>query len=130
MAPSDQEIVRQAFEAFISGDLDAALEFCDPEIVVHDPGRTGRTYRGRAELRGFWEEWLENWQEYRVEPQEFIEAGGEIFVHTVQTGQGKLSGIEIGQDLFHVFRVRDEKVVEYRIYADRDDALESMGDAD
>jgi ketosteroid isomerase-like protein len=127
MAPSDQEIVRSAFEAFTTGDIDAVLEFCDPEIVVHDPGRTGRTYRGLAELRGFWEEWLETWQEYRVEPQEIIEAGGQVFVHTGQTGRGRFSGIEVGQDLFQVFRVRNGKVVEYRIYADRTEALESVG---
>jgi ketosteroid isomerase-like protein len=83
---SDQEIVRRAFEAFTNGDLDGALEFCDPHIRVHDPGRTGRTFEGRPEL----------------------------------------SGIEIGADLFQVFRLREGKVIEYRIYADRDEALESV----
>jgi ketosteroid isomerase-like protein len=56
MPPSDVQTVRTAFEAFLRGDLDAALEFTDPEIVVHDPGRTGRTIRGRPQLRDFWEE--------------------------------------------------------------------------
>jgi ketosteroid isomerase-like protein len=124
---SDIETVRTAFEAFMRGDLDAALEFCDPEIVVQDPGRTGRTFQGRSELRRSWEEWLENWQEYRAEPREVVEMGGQIFVHVGQTGRGKLSGIEIGQDLYQVFRLRDGRVVEYRIYADRGDAMESIG---
>jgi ketosteroid isomerase-like protein len=127
MESSDIQLVREAFEAFARGDLDAALELCDPDIVVRDPGRTGSTIQGRDGLRGFWEEWLENWQEYRVEPQEFIEAGGEVLAHTHQMGLGKLSGIEVGQDLFQVFRVRDCRVVEYRIYAERAEALESVG---
>jgi len=127
MGSSDVEAVRTAFEAFMRGDLDSALEFCDPDIVVRDPGRTGRTFQGRAELRRFWEEWLENWQEYRVEPLELVEEGGEIFVRVGQMGRGRLSGVEVGQDLFQVFRVRDGKVVEYRIYTDRDDALASIG---
>jgi ketosteroid isomerase-like protein len=126
MAPSDQEIVRGAFEAFARGDLDAALELCDPQIVVRDPARTGATFDGPDGLRRFFEEWLENWEEYRSEPVEFIESGDEIFVRTVQTGRGKLSGIEINQDLFQVFRMRDGKFVEYRLYTDRDDALASM----
>jgi ketosteroid isomerase-like protein len=130
MASSDVEIVRSAFDAFARGDLEGALAYCDAEIVVSDPGRTGTTFRGPAGVRRFWEEWLENWQEYRVEPQEFSEAGGEILVHTAQSGRGKLSGIEVEQDLFQVFRVRDGKIVEYRIYADRDAALGSFGAGD
>ena len=130
MATSDREIVEMAFDAFTRGDLDAALDLCDPEIVIRDPGRTGQTLKGRNELRAFWEEWLENWQEYRVEPQEFIEAGSEILVHTRQMGRGKLSGVEVGQDLFQVFRVRDGRIVEYRIYGDRAEALGSVGRAD
>jgi ketosteroid isomerase-like protein len=126
MATSDREIVRMAFDAFARGDFESALEFCDPQIVVRDPGRTGRTYQGKAELRRFWDEWLENWQEYRVDPHEFIEAGDEILVRAGQTGRGKLSGIEVDQDLFQVFRVRGGKVVEYRLYAERDEALASM----
>jgi len=127
MATSDVEIVRLAFDAFMRGDLESALGFCDPEIVVHDPGRTGATIHGRAGLMQFWEEWLENWETYRVEAEEFIEAGGEIFVACCQRGRGRLSGIEVGQDLFQVFRLREGKIVQYRIYADRATALESVG---
>jgi len=48
--------VREAFEAFRRGDPDAALELCDPDLVVRDPDRTGRTIHGREGLRGFWRE--------------------------------------------------------------------------
>jgi ketosteroid isomerase-like protein len=128
MESSRAETVRQAFEAFARGDIDAVLEFCDPEIIIRDPGRTGTTFRGPAGLRQFFEEWLENWEEYRSEPIEFVEAGDEILVRAEQTGRGKLSGIEIRQDLFQVFRLGDGKIVEYRLYTDRDEALGSMGD--
>jgi ketosteroid isomerase-like protein len=127
MERSNVQLVREAFEAFGRGDTEAALEFCDPEIVVRDPARTGDTMLGLEALRAFWDEWLENWQEYRVEPQEFIESRGEVVVHTRQTGVGRLSGIEISQDLFQVFRVRDGKIVEYRLYGARAAALESLG---
>jgi ketosteroid isomerase-like protein len=130
MAPSDQEILRSAFEAFSRGDIDAVLELCDPEVVVRDPERTGTTFRGPDGLRQFFEEWLENWEEYRAEPVELTEAGDEVLVHARQTGKGKLSGIEIDQDLFVVFRMRDGKFLEYRLYTKREGALASMGAAD
>jgi ketosteroid isomerase-like protein len=129
MGGSDREIVRIAFEAFSRGDIDAVLELCDPDVVVRDPERTGTTFRGPDGLRNFFEEWLENWEEYRCEPVELTESGGEILVHAIQTGKGKLSGIELQQDLFMVLRLRDEKFVEYRLYTKRKGALASMGTA-
>jgi uncharacterized protein len=127
MGGSDREIVQRAFEAFSRGDIDAVLDLCDPDVVVRDPERTGTTFRGPDGLRQFFEEWLENWEEYRSEPVELTESGDEILVHAIQTGKGKLSGIEIEQDLFVVLRLRDGKFVEYRLYTKREGALASMG---
>jgi ketosteroid isomerase-like protein len=130
MGGSDPEIVRTAFEAFSRGDIDGVLELCDPDVVVRDPQRTGTTFKGPEGLRSFFEEWLENWEEYRTEPVEFTEVGDEMLVHARQSGKGKLSGIEIDQDLFVVVRMRDGKFVEYRLYTERAGALASMGAAD
>lgn len=130
MASSDVEIVRAAFEAFGRGDPEAVLEFCDPEIVVRDPERTGVTFHGFDGLLRFWSEWFENWEEYRVEPREFEEHGDEILVSAEQIGRGALSGVEVRDDLFNVFRLRRGKVVEYRVYGGREAALRSMDAAE
>jgi ketosteroid isomerase-like protein len=127
MPAANADIMRSAFEAFARGDLDGVLALCDPEIVLKDPQRTGTTFRGSEGIRRFWQEWLENWQEYRVEPKEFEEHGDEVLVRAEQSGRGRLSGIELRQDLFSVAHLRDGKVVEYRLYTNRDDALASMG---
>jgi ketosteroid isomerase-like protein len=128
MAGSDREIALEAFEAFGRDDIDAVLELCDPDVIVRDPERTGTTFRGPDGLRRFFAEWMENWEEYRSVPVELTEAGGELLVRAHQTGKGRLSGIEINQDLFVVVRLRDGKFVEYRIYTHREDALASMAD--
>jgi ketosteroid isomerase-like protein len=127
MPPSNVDIMRSAFDAFGRGDLEAVLALCDPEVVLRDPQRTGTTFRGAEGIRRFWQEWLENWQEYRVEPSDFEEHGDEVLVRAEQSGRGKLSGIELRQDLFSVARVRNGKVVEYRLYTNREDAVASMG---
>jgi len=129
MGGSNRETLEKAFGAFARRDIDAIVELCDPDIVVRDPQRTGTTFNGAEGLRSFFEEWLENWEEYRSEPVEVLESGEEILVRTAQTGRGRISGIEVEQDVFQVFRMRDGKVTEYRIYTDREDALESMGAA-
>ena len=69
---------------------------------------------------------MENREEYRSEPVELTDVGDEILVHARQTGKGRLSGIEIEQDLFVALRLRDGKFVEYRIYTNRGDAVASM----
>jgi uncharacterized protein len=130
MASFAVDTVQTAFEAFARGDLDAVAELCDPDIVVRDPERTGTTFQGPDALRRFFEEWLENWEEYRSEPQEFIESGDQVMVRATQTGRGKRSGIEIRQDISQVFRVRDGRIVEYRVFTDRDEALGSMSVAE
>jgi ketosteroid isomerase-like protein len=126
----DREIAQAGFAAFNRGDIDAVLELCDPEIVVRDPQRTGRTFRGLDGVREFFEEWLENWEEYRSEPIELTEVGDGMLVHAKQSGKGKLSGVEIDQDLFIAFRMRDGKFVEYCLYTEREDALASLGAAE
>ena len=113
MEGSDREIVQRAFEAFGRGDIDGVVELCDPDIVVRDPERTGTTFR----------------EEYRSELVDITEAEGEILVRAHQTGKGKLSGIEINQDLFIVVRLRDGKFTEYRLYTERGGALASIGAA-
>ena len=127
MGGSDREIVRQAFDAFGRDDIDAVLELCAPDVVIRDPQRTGTTFRGHEGLRRFFEEWMENWEEYRSEPVELTEVDDAILVRAHQSGKGRLSGIEIDQDLFVLLRLRDGKFVEYGIYADRGEALESIG---
>ena len=126
MSSPNEELVHRGIEAYNRGDLESTLGLFDPEVVVHDPGRTGRSYRGREGLMRFWGEWLENWDSYRLEPHEFIEEGEEIFVACEQVGRGKLSGVEVRQDLFCVYRIREGTVVELRIYADRAPALDSL----
>src|SRR5918996_1844723 len=123
MAGSNVEIVRDAFAAYERRDFDSLLALCDPEAVVHDPDRTGAVLHGHDALLRFWEEWLENWDEYKVVPTELKEAGDEIFVACSQTGRARLSGIEISQDLFQVFRIRGGRIVEHRVYTERGRAL-------
>jgi uncharacterized protein len=126
MADSNVALVRSGVDSFNRGDLEAAVALFDPDVVIHDPARTGNTFRGHDGLRSFWSEWLENWSEYRVDPKEFVEEGDEVFVAVSQTGRASRSGIDVTQDLFCVYRIRDGKVVEYRLYTDREPALESM----
>jgi uncharacterized protein len=126
MGSTNLERVRFGMESFNRGELEAVVDLFDADVTVHDPERTGQTFRGHDGLRRFWAEWLENWDEYRVEPREFVEEGDEILVVGEQIGRGKISGIDLREDIFLVYRLRDGKVVEFRLFTDRGPALDSM----
>jgi ketosteroid isomerase-like protein len=120
-------VVGAVVDAFNRGDLEATLEHVDPEVTVHDPARTGASYRGHTELLRFWREWLETWDDYRIEPAELVESGEEVFLACRQTGRGRASGLEVDQDLYLVLGIRGGRITEFRIYADRGQALASAG---
>jgi hypothetical protein len=61
----------------------------------------------------------------QVDPAEF-ELDFSRSINPDQKGIYRGSGVEISQQPFSVYRFRDSKVVELRVYADRVPALDSM----
>ena len=123
------DIVRQVFAAFSRRDPDALLALCDPEIVFVPP--TGRLagreepYRGHEGLRTYLADVARVWQELRSEPAEFIEVG-DVVVCTGRVyawGVGRVIDAPAGW----VWRLRDGKLVEGRVYENRREALAAAG---
>jgi ketosteroid isomerase-like protein len=128
MSQENVEVVRSAYEAFARGDFETALELFHPDIEWHDPDRPGGgTYHGHEGLIRNLEEWLEGWEEFRLEPEEFLEAGDQVVVLVRQSGRGKGSGVEIEAPLAQTYRVHEGKVVWARTYASREEALKAAG---
>jgi hypothetical protein len=101
MRERNVEVVRRGYEAFGRGDLGAAMELFHPDVEWHDPERPGGgTYRGHGGVLRNLAEWLEGWEEFRLEPEEF---------------------------LAQVFRLREGKVVWARTYTSREEALKAAG---
>jgi ketosteroid isomerase-like protein len=59
MSEENVGIVREAIEAFNRGELEAALKWMHPDIEWHalDLFPDSGTYRGREEVREFWQTW-------------------------------------------------------------------------
>jgi ketosteroid isomerase-like protein len=83
--------------------------------------------RGHEALIEWIERWLEAWSSFRAEVEEIID-GGELVVAEVSTsGRGRTSGVEIRQRFFHVFEMREGRILREGEYLDRDSALEAAG---
>ena len=83
--------------------------------------------RGHEALIEWTERWLEAWSSLRAEVEEITD-GGDLVVAAVSTsGRGRKSGVEIRQRFFHVFEMREGRILRQREYVERDSALEAAG---
>jgi ketosteroid isomerase-like protein len=131
MSQENVEIVREAFESFAGGDQEKTARLVDPEIEFHGTVgglEEGRIAHGLAQIaQVFEEEDLEAWEERRLEPEEFIDAGDNVVVLLHEYRRGRGSGVELETDTAVVCAVRAGRVVRIQGYMDRDAALEAAG---
>ena len=132
MSQENVELVREAFESLLGGDLDKAAQLVDPEVEFH--GTVGGLEEGRVAhglpqaVQTFWgEEDLEAWDERRLEAEEVIDAGDDVVVLLHEYRRGRRSGIELETDTAVVCGVSGGRVVRIQGYMDRHAALEAAG---
>jgi ketosteroid isomerase-like protein len=130
MSQENVEIVRSICAAWERGDYSSA-EWAHPEIeYVFADGPTPGKWTGLVGMAEGYRGFLDAWEEFRTEVDEYREVDGErvlVLVHF--SARGKTSGLEIGHmrtragTLFHV---RGGKVTRLVLYWDRDRALEAV----
>ena len=139
MSQENVAIVRRAFAALagesverdeLEGRLtDAALrEFFDPDVEWIPTGQSPLAtseYHGYEGVRRFWAEVLTAWDEYRMEPQEFFDAGTQVAV--VMRMRGKTHEVEIDEVWSGLWTLRNGRAVRVQGFASRDGALEAAG---
>jgi len=89
------EIVRKALEAFEQGGLDATLPFYDREVTWEEAEDEpeAETYQGHDGLRALVGKWLVPFDDLRVEPDEFIDAGEAVVMPYRFRGRGERAGL-------------------------------------
>jgi ketosteroid isomerase-like protein len=129
MSRENVEVVRHALSALGQGGIDAMLEFCSPEIEyrVRPDLPDARTHRGHDGLRGLAAEWQGVFEDFRLEPEGFIDAGASVVVLMRISGRGATSGVETGNPYASVHEVRDGQIWRIRDYPTRKEALEAAG---
>jgi len=125
--PENVDLVRRGFELFAGGGPAALLPLTDPEIECYTDSRlpNAGTYHGHDGYLSWTQQWLEAWEDFQMEPLEFVEVGEEIVVVPLhQRGKGKGSGIEVEMDLTYLFEGRDGRVTHIHLYETKERALE------
>ena len=129
MARGKVELIRHGLDAFARRDLEAWRACFDSEVRVReDPSMPDAgEYVGHEGLM----QWLyvmeRNWDEFQVEGEEFIESGDEVVTLMRVRGRGRVSGADVDGRFGSIFTVREERVVDWQIFAGWTAALEVAG---
>jgi ketosteroid isomerase-like protein len=134
MSQENVEIVRAAFEAFLEGDQEKTAQLVDPALEFHGTIgglQEGQIAHGQSQIdQTFESEDLEAWEERRLEPEEFIDAGDDVVVLLHEYRRGKGSGVELETETAVVVTVSGGRVARIQGYMDREAALAAVGLSD
>jgi ketosteroid isomerase-like protein len=130
MSQENVEIVKEFTRLFEGGDRDGWREYFDPDVVWDTSASSwpsAGVFHGHEGVERFFRDWLGTWSDYEIATQEYLDAGDSVVIVFRQRGTGRESGVQIERDFFAVYDLRESKVVRYRMYDSRDEALEAAG---
>jgi ketosteroid isomerase-like protein len=136
MSEENVEIVREVMELMnraASGGqtgADALLDRFAADVRIDMSRRVFNpdVYEGHDGLRRLGAEVQEVWGEFRIEPEQFVDAGDRVIVIEVRLGRGSGSGVEVEQRSGVIWTLRDGKVVGMETDLDPEEALEAAGE--
>ena len=129
MSEADIDTLRAGYEAINRGDWDAAFGGVHPDFEMKTADRMASpgTYRGPEEVRRFFEDLLEPFEEVATEPEEFFERGNQIVVFVLLRSRPKGSSVAMEIRIGHLWTMRDGKPAQLELFPEREQALEAVG---
>ena len=114
---------RRDFDLMLTGWADD-IDYRAVEGALDDRG----PIHGKAELRAYMQDWIDTFDQFKVEPLEVIDAGQDQVVAVFRiSGRAKRSGVETDLTYAALNTIRDGKIARGREYATREQALEAAG---
>jgi ketosteroid isomerase-like protein len=129
MSEENVQKTRDFIDAYNRRDFDAAIADFDPQVEWVLPAhQRSDSCVGPDEIIRFWEGLDETFDELRLDPQEFVDAGDRVAVRLRYYGLGKGSGVELETEMYHqVTTFRDGTMVRIEYVTSWDQALEAAG---
>jgi len=127
MSDQNVELVRGVYEEWARGDFTSGEAF-HPDVEFEMPDwPEAATSRGVEAMRRTWQEALSAWDDFRAEPEDFLDAGEHVVVLTRATARGKGSGADVLAHTATVWTIDEGKVVRLALYWNVPNALEAAG---
>ncbi len=132
MSEENVNIMRQGYEAFNRGDIDAVMGIMDQNIEWQEPDVGELPARGthhgpEAVANNVFGSVPEHWDEFQAVAEEFLDAGDRVVVLGYFRLKGKATGKTVDAPFAHVWALRDGKAVYHHNYVDTATFLQSLG---
>jgi ketosteroid isomerase-like protein len=116
-------------DAYNRRDFDEAVENFHPQIDWVLPAMQGfDSCIGPDQVKEFWYGLEDTFDEFRLDAQEFVDAGDRVAVRLRYYGRGKGSGAVLDTEMYHqVATFEDGTIVRLEYFSDWDQALEAAG---
>ena len=129
MSEANVEVVRNLFELYASGGIEAAIEVADEEILIVIPPDVSAepdTYRGHEGVRRYFAGFEGMLEDVRYEAFEFIPEGQHVLAVSRLAGRGVSSGVEVELQTVVVHTVEGGKITHIEPHADLESAREAL----
>ena len=130
MSQENVEVMRRVYEAMNRGGLDAVVGFAHPDIEFVPPPEwhAAPTLRGIEPIKEISRQWVETFDNFRIDPERFIAAGeDQVVVFVRDSGQIKGSDAEIHNRFIHVWTLAAGQITKWQTFTDQSKALEAAG---
>ena len=123
MSQENITVIRGMYESFSKGDVTSVLGQMHQQIEWREAENfiyaDRSPYRGpQAVLEGVFMRLASEWADFKVTPEEWLDAGNHIVVLGTYSGRHKESGREIRAQFAHIWGVTHGRVVRFQQYTD------------
>ena len=133
MSHQNVDVVRGLVAALNDRDVDAMVtRFYSPQaefIPALQAALEGTVYRGSAEIRGYYDELYELWEDFRVDVADISVAQDAVLAIGRVIATGKASGLRLDRTWTFVFKLRNGRVVWHRNFLDDAEAHDAVKEA-
>jgi ketosteroid isomerase-like protein len=106
----------------------AMIDACDPEVEWIPMEGEGKVFHGRRGIVRILQGWYEAMDEWRVQPEEILDAGASLLLMTLRVeARGRRSRVPVEQRGHAVFRMRDGMVLRCEEFDDLAAARQAAG---
>jgi len=132
LQPTDGVDLAEVYSGDASALVEAVAGVFDPAfecafIANESSGFTTLDFRGAEGFVEGWREWLSPWESYRIEAEEFIDAGDEVVVLARVRARTRRGGVEMEHAPGAVWTVEGGRIRRIEFYLERSEALEAVG---
>ena len=121
--PRTLDIVNSTYAAYSRGDVEAVVALMHPDVEWHPPPTSvdPEPLYGREAVRGYLTPNF--FESQQAEPLDVTVESDRVLVEARVRAVGAGSGIEIDGTAWHLYVFRDDQVVRFEAYVDRDQAM-------